>query len=277
MTLPSDLCEHLFDALSAAAAQDIMPAFRNIDRANVRAKLQPHDVVTDADIAAEKRIAASLKRILPDALIIGEEAVSGQPDLLQGIGRAPYTVIIDPIDGTLNFTQGLPIFATMVAIMRGTETVMSCIYDPITGDALTAEKGSGTELRFANGSSVAAAKTDISSVNSTKTSFMNAMQHPPALRAKIIQAWEGLGYVRSLHCSAIEYKMTATGIANFVFSNHAKPWDHAAGALAVSEAGGDVRFLDGTPYTPMRQKAPIVAAGSSEVCDFLCNRFAFID
>src|SRR3546814_6252026 len=110
------------DILRHAAATEIMPRFQRLAGLQVREKASAFDVVTDADEAAEEVIAATLQRAFPSARIIGEEAAAKDPKLLDSIATADLAFIIDPIDGTKNFTAGLPLFGVMAAAtIRGEE------------------------------------------------------------------------------------------------------------------------------------------------------------
>jgi fructose-1,6-bisphosphatase/inositol monophosphatase family enzyme len=277
MRVTDTFVDTVIESLRDVSERFILPAFTSLDEINVQSKSSPHDLVTDADIAAEKSLEGILTSLLPEAVFIGEEAVSRNPDLMKDIGKAPATILVDPIDGTWNFANGIPVFSTMIAVMKGSETVFGCIFDPLTREALLTIKGAGTELRSMNLAPSKNAQTDSQkNITGSGAGFMNLMQYPRPLRPSVISACEDLGYVRSLHCSAVEYKLTATGRVNFNISRSAMPWDHAAGALAVCEAGGDVRFLDGAPYSPIRSKGPVVAAGSKDLCSHLLKKFEFI-
>ena len=95
----------LAEILRRAAAQEILPRFRNLEAGAVRLKTSAIDLVTDADEAAERVIEAELLRAFPGALVIGEEGVSQHPRRLEGLGEAEFAFIIDPIDGTFNFAS----------------------------------------------------------------------------------------------------------------------------------------------------------------------------
>ncbi|HVB66292.1 MAG TPA: inositol monophosphatase family protein, partial [Acetobacteraceae bacterium] len=117
--------------LRATARAEILPRFRRLAPGAVRQKSGPLDLVTDADEASERIIAAGIAARWPGALIVGEEATAADPTLLARLAEAELAFVVDPLDGTFNFAAGVPLFAVMAAaILRG-RVVMAAIYDPM--------------------------------------------------------------------------------------------------------------------------------------------------
>src|ERR1700730_15726265 len=116
--------------IAEIAAAEVMPYFQKLGHGDITEK-GPGDLVTVADVAAERRLSAVLTDLLPGSLVVGEEAAAADPGVLEALaGDAPVWVI-DPIDGTANFAEGKPVFAVMVALVRRGETVMAWIHDPV--------------------------------------------------------------------------------------------------------------------------------------------------
>src|ERR1700709_1947023 len=107
----------LANVLRDAAKAEILPRFRRLDPATVRQKSEAIDLVTEADEQAEHFIRREVAKILPQAAFVGEEAVAADPALLDQVGTADLVVIVDPVDGTANFTAGLPLFAVMASVV----------------------------------------------------------------------------------------------------------------------------------------------------------------
>lgn len=124
----------LADLLADAARQEIMPRFRRLDAGDIRQKTSPADLVTEADVNAERLITAKLKERFADAVIVGEEACSDNPALLAGLDDAELAFTIDPVDGTFNFASGVPLFGVMLAVVSKGETVAGIIHDPVGND-----------------------------------------------------------------------------------------------------------------------------------------------
>ncbi len=141
----------LADVLRRAAKAEILPRFRRLNLGDVRAKSEATDLVTEADVNAERMIRAEMDKIAPQALFIGEESVAADPDLLSKLKDAETAVIVDPVDGTFNFASGIPAFGVMASVVHKGETVAGLIYDPMGDDWVMAEKGSGAFLRRPDG------------------------------------------------------------------------------------------------------------------------------
>jgi fructose-1,6-bisphosphatase/inositol monophosphatase family enzyme len=130
---------------------EIMPRFRRLTAVQVREKSSPLDVVTEADEAAEAVITTGLKTAFLDAIVIGEEGTYKDPALLQLIAGAELAFIVDPIDGTKNFTANLPLFGVMAAVTVRGEIVAGVIYDPVCQDWAYAVLGAGAWVEHEDG------------------------------------------------------------------------------------------------------------------------------
>src|SRR3954470_4472149 len=131
------------ELLRTAAQTEILPRFRNLSEGDIRKKTSQYDLVTDADESAERAIEAGLLPAFPGAVVIGEESVSQDPRRLDALGTADLAFILDPVDGTLNFASGLPLFGVMAAVLLRGEVVCGIIFDPIVDDWSMAIRGQG--------------------------------------------------------------------------------------------------------------------------------------
>ena len=139
--------------LRDAARAEIMPRFRRLGAGDVRRKTGPLDLVTDADEAAERVIAAGLAARFPGCVVVGEEGAAADPALLGRLADADLAFVVDPVDGTANFAAGLPLFGCMAAaIVRG-EVVAGWIHDPLGDDTASrcAARGPGSRRRTGAG------------------------------------------------------------------------------------------------------------------------------
>jgi fructose-1,6-bisphosphatase/inositol monophosphatase family enzyme len=150
---PKDI-HRVGEILAFAARTEIMPRFRRLTAAQVREKSSPLDLVTDADERAETVITCRLKAAFPDAIVIGEEGAHKNPALLQAIASAELAFIVDPIDGTRNFTANLPLFGVMAAATVYGEIVAGVIYDPVCQDWAYAVLGAGAWIEQEDGSRI---------------------------------------------------------------------------------------------------------------------------
>ena len=146
MKLDKHQQEALISLVRQAAKSEIMPRFRHLAPDAVRIKTRHDDLVTDADVASEAWISKGARDILPDALIIGEEAVAADPTILDKMADAEWTVIIDPIDGTWNFANGLTMFGVILAVTYKGQTSFGCsmIRSWMTGSLQTEAREPGS-------------------------------------------------------------------------------------------------------------------------------------
>ncbi|NLS15805.1 inositol monophosphatase [Rhizobium sp. P40RR-XXII] len=263
MTFSDTDFDHLMTIVAEAAAQEILPRFRNLAAGDISEKTSAIDLVTEADLLAEKHITAALKARFPAALIVGEEAYEADKSVVPALAHAELAFAIDPVDGTFNFAAGLPVFGTILAVVANGETIGSIIHDPVLGDTVTAMKGSGTFLRRRMGQErrlSVAAPAPLSAM--TGAISWGHMEEPD--RSRISANLSKTRMAFSLNCSAYEYWMVASGKWHFIGHSKLMPWDHLAGALAHQEAGGHTAKFDGTPYRPGETTGGIISAPDEE-------------
>jgi fructose-1,6-bisphosphatase/inositol monophosphatase family enzyme len=117
-------------AIVEAAQSAALPRFQNLQAHEIKEKA-PGDLVTAADLATERALNLALAALLPGSVMVGEEAVAENPGLLAALRGDGACWLIDPIDGTINYAHGVPLFATMVALVVRGEVVGGWIYDPV--------------------------------------------------------------------------------------------------------------------------------------------------
>lgn len=239
----------LANILRDAARAEALPRFRRLDASMVSTKTEAIDLVTEADIATEEVIKARIAQWMPEALFAGEESVAADPALLGRLVTADLAVVVDPIDGTANYAAGLPLFATMAAVVSKGETIAGIIYDPMGDDWMMAEKGGGTWLRRPDGEAVrmrvAAPLPLPQMVGCASVSYI-----PEAVRAGVLANLAKVRVVSNFRCAGHEYRTLVSGHAQFGCWNKLMPWDHLAGTLMSQEAGAYAARLDGGPYLP---------------------------
>lgn len=247
----------LTEAVRAAAKAEILPRFRNLSAREVATKSGPHDLVTEADRAAERAIAAAAQALVPGALVVGEEAAESDPGLVAGLADAEKAVIIDPLDGTSNFVAGLATFGVILALREHGETTFGLLYDPVFDDWVLARRGRGAWY-CRPGAAPRRLTGRAARPRGAAQGFVPLFLFAPDSRAAVAARLTRFGRVDNLRCSCHEYRMLALGQADFLFAPSAKPWDHAAGALVVAEIGGRVATAAGA-YDPAGPRAPLLA------------------
>jgi fructose-1,6-bisphosphatase/inositol monophosphatase family enzyme len=254
---------NLAEILRNAAQAEILPRFRNLSADAIRTKTSQLDLVTDADEAAERAIEADLRRAFPDAIVIGEEGVSRDPKLLDGLGEADMAFILDPVDGTLNFASGLPLFGVMASVVVKGEVVCGVILDPICDDWALAVRGEGAWMQRPDGST-----SSLSVASPVPLSQMAGNVSwrylPQELRPVVTGNLPRLAMAADLRCAAHTYRQIAGGRLHFAFSSSVMPWDHAAGWLIHREAGGYTAHFDGSPYRPVNRTGGLISAPDKE-------------
>ena len=251
------------ELLRTAAQTEILPRFRNLSEGDIRKKTSEYDLVTDADESAERAIEAGLLQAFPRAVVIGEESVSKDPRRLDALGTADLAFILDPVDGTLNFASGLPLFGVMAAVLLRGEVVCGIIFDPIVDDWSIAIRGQGAwnqrrdgrkhPLRVAPPVGLAALTGNIS-----------WRYLPENLRPGVTGNFWKFAMTPDFRCSAHSYRLLAAGHLHFSFSSSVMPWDHAAGWLIHQEAGGYTAHFDGSSYRPINRTGGLISAPDRE-------------
>lgn len=227
------------------AARELVPKFITLTADEIGEKT-PGDFVTAVDLAMEAALAKALVQLLPGSLVVGEEAVHDDRGLLAVLEGDEPVWVIDPLDGTGNFAQGLPIVAVIVALVVKGETVAGWIYDPLSDRMAMATHGAGAYLGDRR-LKVARPAEDRSLNGSIYGRFVR--QSEPYRRIWG-QGRGRLGNVFNARCVGQEYLARLKGRMHFGVYTRLNPWDHAAGVLMHQEAGGVARMGDGSPYRP---------------------------
>ncbi|MER8580071.1 inositol monophosphatase family protein [Mesorhizobium sp. M1423] len=263
MTFDDSAIDWLADLLSDAAVAEIMPRFRRLSEGDVRRKTSAADLVTEADVNAERLITARLLQRYPKAMIVGEEACSDDPTLLDGLGDAELAFVVDPVDGTFNFASGVPLFGVMLGVVVKGETVAGIIHDPVGKDWLVGVSGAGSHIRHAHGNfeKVHVAKP---APISEMTGAVSWHYLPEPDRSRLARNQTKSLSQFNYRCAAHEYRLLASGHGHFVVYNKLMPWDHLAGVLIHAEAGGYAARFDGSAYLPSHLGGGLLVAPDRE-------------
>lgn len=255
--------ETVAEILHGAAQAEIMPRFRHLGDGAIREKTSAEDLVTDADVAAEKRIAADLLKAFPGAIVIGEESVSARPALLDELDGADLAFVVDPVDGTKNFASGLPLFGVMAAVIAKGEIVAGVIHDPVGVDWAIGVAGEGAFTLTREGGRiplrVAEAKAAAKMSGTASWSTL-----PEPLRSQLCANFAHTRSAANYRCAAHEYRMIAGGHSHFALFSKINVWDHAAGWILHREAGGFTARFDGSAYLPAHRDGGLLCAPSED-------------
>lgn len=245
--------------LADAGRCAIMPRFRRLGSGDVRTKSGPLDLVTEADEAAERQISAALRARFPGALIVGEEAAAADPALLDRLAGTERAIVLDPLDGTFNFANGVPLFAVMAAVLDRGEVALAAIHDPMGGDTALALRGEGAWIERHDSTRidlhVRAPRPPAEMAGVVSWLFL-----PEPLRSRVLANLPRVAATWSYRCAGHEYRLAASGGCHFLLYRRLLPWDHAPGWLLHREAGGYSAQFDGTPYSPIRIQGGLICA-----------------
>jgi myo-inositol-1(or 4)-monophosphatase len=201
------------------------------------------DIVTDVDLASEKIILGILTAEFPQFSILAEESEPVTND-------SEYTWVVDPIDGTRNFAEGIPHFCLVVALARGSEIVLGITFDPLRDEMFIAEKGKGA---FLNGTRIAVSSRQ--EVSDSILGFdLGYSDQKAGLALDMMRSlWPDIQGMRLMGSAALGLAYAACGRLDIYFHHHLSPWDIASGLGLVREAGGEVVSKQGETaglYTP---------------------------
>lgn len=242
--LPNDLTAYLDTARAASvAAGDVLRKLFPKAR-QVKSK-GPRDIVTDADFAAQAIILDRLRAAYPEHVILSEE---GRHDI--DLTSPTPTWIIDPLDGTTNYAHRLPVFAVSVALAWGGEVRVGAIHDPLRRETFYAARGDGAWVQRGRAQPQPLHVSAVSDLGEAVIGLDWARE--PQLRALTLAALQRLAVrcrtVRATGSAALGLAYVATGGLDAYYHHMLQPWDVAAAALLITEAGGVINSLSGAPW-----------------------------
>lgn len=199
------------------------------------------DIVTETDLAAQAKAIETIRSRYPDHDVWAEEA--GQTPA----GASDYCWIVDPLDGTTNYSRGLPCFSVSIALSYRGEVVLGVVYDPLRAQLFQAESGQGAYLN------------EVRIHVSTAERLIDAVvgldwARQQALRCQVAQ-WVAeiapeIRTLRTTGSAALGLCSVAAGWTDAYFHLSLKPWDVAAASVIIQEAGGAISDLAGLPWHP---------------------------
>lgn len=245
------------ESIVRAVSRDvIVPRFLNITRER---KLDGSSL-TEADIAAQKTLAERLPHLL-DAPVIGEE-MSPEEQLAHWQDGRDGLWCIDPIDGTTNFSNGIPVFAVSVAYLVDGETEFGVVYNPVRDEAFYAERGAGAWL---NGVQLPLRESAVGL--SDAVAGIDFKRIPTDLAVSLVRSPPYYSQ-RNFGSSALEWCFAAAGRIDVYLHGGQALWDYAAGRLILAEAGGCAGVLGGgSLVADPAAKSPVVLAANRALYD----------
>jgi fructose-1,6-bisphosphatase/inositol monophosphatase family enzyme len=265
--MESEMFDRVGEILRSTAESVVMPRFTALSFDDIAMK-GVDDPVTIADREAEAMIRCELELLLPGSRVVGEEACATDLALLDRLDEGKVW-IVDPIDGTANFAAGRPPFAMMIALLEQGELVGSWILNPLSDRLIMAQRGAGTWIDGER-IRVNAGFPSIGKINGiVSQAFLPSDQEHLIDRIRA-----AVTVVQTARCAGHEYPLVAFGWQHFALYWRTLVWDHAPGVLLLTEAGGSVMHLDGSPYVPCRSQPGLLLAHNSGIADFLIEMIA---
>ena len=249
-TVPFNLAQLTQDAAQAArqAGALLRDGFGGIQAS--RAKSGIHDLVTEYDIRVEHLLHELLTDLVPSSEFLGEEG-----GMRSGVSTSSLTWIVDPLDGTVNFAHGIPIFCVSIGAAINGQVVSGVIYNPMLDELFTAYHGGGALL---NGRPIGVSATTAVDDSILVTGFPYNVASNPRRCIDQLASLVGKGLpIRRLGSAALDLAYTAAGRFDGFWEVELQPWDMAAGTCLVREAGGVVTQYDG--ITMQLEASSIVA------------------
>lgn len=214
-----------------------------------REKHGPADLVTAYDEAVQAFLRRELLALLPEADFYGEEGAHEAP-------TRPWVFVVDPIDGTTNFTRRMNYSNISVALVHQGQAEYGVVYNPYVDELYAARRGQGATL---NGVPIRVSDNDLCHGLVICGSTIYDRRYTAQHFAILGQLYERCMDYRRFAAAALDCCQVAAGRAELFFECHLSPWDYAAGALIAQEAGGIATRLDGTPLDPLRPGSVFIA------------------
>jgi len=198
------------------------------------------DLVTDVDLASERLVCSAILDAFPTHTILGEEGG------VLGGGDTRYRWLVDPLDGTTNYTHGFPLFCVSIGFEVDGELTFGVVDAPCLGEQFVAERGRGATL---NGRPIHVSNVAELRQAMVATGFPYGREAlPRALRSFEVMSFESQA-VRRVGSAALDLCYVACGRFDAYWEHQVKAWDLGAGALIVTEAGGRLSATDGAPFS----------------------------
>ncbi len=215
---------------------------------SVATKKAEHDRVTDADYRAEAAIIDVIREEYPDHNVVAEEGT-------YEVTSSPYRWIIDPLDGTLNFSRGIPFYSVSIGLMHEDSLLLGVVKDSFRNETFSALRGHGA---FLNGARIRTSEIDRYEHSIVISGFFYEDRARTEENLKTIGRFFGSGVmsVRQFGSAALDMCYVACGRADGFWERALHLWDFAAAALIVREAGGTVTDFHGSVSVPDLQAAP---------------------
>ena len=216
------------------------------------------NIVTSADIENERFLRSRLTSLVPGSAFVGEEG-DESPILDEG-----YTWIVDPIDGTMNFSRGIPEVGISVALFKDGEPYIGVVHNPFTGRMYSAEVGRGAWM---DDTPIHVSDRPLEDCILSTAWCCYGKELAPRVFDVSESLYPRINDIRRIGTAAVELSMLAQGAIDLYFEIRLSPWDHAAALTCVKAAGGVYRGIDGD--VRFDGPSPVLAANTEDNMEVL--------
>ncbi len=240
-SLMTDLLEFA-ETTARAAGQLLCRLYRQ--HHSVRIKSSDIDIVTEADVAAERLIVDAIRRAFPSHRVYSEEGL-GNANSLAAVDSPLW--LVDPLDGTVNYAHGYPSWAVSLALSDGGQVILAVTLDPLRDEIFTAQCGKGARC---NGEPISV--SSVSEMHQALVATGFAYKRATLVDNNLVEFSTMMPRVQGLRragAAVLDLAHLASGRLDGYWEMHLRPWDWAAGWLLVREAGGHVTDRQGQPWS----------------------------
>lgn len=238
-----------------AAKDELLPRFFKVKES----KKDDNSIITEADIKMQDVIKSKLQMLDKGILFLGEEmSQQEQNDILQQTHQATW--VLDPLDGTTNFSAGIPYYATSLALIENGEVVLGLVYDPERDECFFSEKGKESKYQLGDNTAVNIVKNDTNKNLSDAVACVDLKRLPTDLATKIATQ-HPFRSQRSFGGVALDWCWLAAGRFDIYLHGKQNIWDYAAGQFIFQQTGGNSCTLDGEPVF-VNELVPRVGVGA---------------
>jgi myo-inositol-1(or 4)-monophosphatase len=208
----------------------------------------------EADILSEAYVMGEIKKAYPDHHILSEEDSFNKALKLEAVDDDQYLWLIDPLDGTNNFFNKIPLFCVSLALSKGKETLAGVVYNPVNCELFYAIKGKGAYLIRLIGDQEVRVQLKASRKKKIfKESLLSANLTSKRVEKDLLKSFPEVRAMRRLGSAALELSYVAAGMLDAYWEHKLQPWDMGAAGLICQEAGVKISTIKGTPFDPFAQ------------------------
>ncbi|HXH75759.1 MAG TPA: inositol monophosphatase family protein [Bacteriovoracaceae bacterium] len=208
-------------------------------------------LATEADVLSEAYVMGQIKRHYPDHKILSEEDAFTRQLKMEGVEDGEYLWLIDPLDGTNNFFNKIPLFAVSLALNKGNETLVGIVFNPVNRETFYAIKGKGAWLiRVIGDKTIKVRLKSDTKKKVFKEALLSANLSSHRVEKDLVKRFPEVRAMRRLGSAALEMSYVGAGMLDAYWEYKLQPWDMAAAGLICQEAGVKISTIKGGAYDP---------------------------